>query len=125
MAIVDFIYSKFILTYLLTYLQNGFRRGRSTSAQILSLRRIVEETRNANREMTLVFVDFRKAFDTINRNTLFEILPLYGIPPKLIKAIQALYQNTSATIITPDGTQISLIFLQEYYKVTILPPFYL
>ena len=58
--------------------QNGFRRGRSTLAQILSLRRIVEEIRNSNREMTLIFVDFRKAFDSINRDVLFEILPLWN-----------------------------------------------
>ena len=110
MPIAAKVYNKLILNRIypsvdpiLRTNQNGFRRGRSTAAQILSLRRIVEETRNANREMSLVFVDFRKAFDSINRDTLFEILPLYGIPPKLVKAIQALYQNTSATIITPDG----------------------
>ncbi|KXJ21772.1 LINE-1 retrotransposable element ORF2 protein [Exaiptasia diaphana] len=62
--------------------QNGFRKGRSAIAQILSLRRIIEE---------------------MNRESIFEILPLYGIPHHIIKAIRALYTNTKASVITPDG----------------------
>ena len=83
--------------------QNGFRRGRSTIAQILSLRRILEEMKRLNKEVTLCFVDFSKAFDSISRETMFEILPLYGIPSKIVDAIMCLYTNATATIISPDG----------------------
>ena len=51
----------------------------------------------------LIFVDFSKAFDSVDRNLMLEILALYGIPEQLIKAIQVLYTNTTATIYTPDG----------------------
>ena len=34
---------------------------------------------------------------------MFEILPLYGIPSPITEAIRALYTNTSATVVTPDG----------------------
>ena len=78
MPIAAKIFNKLILNRLVPYVdpllpinQNGFRRGRSTLAQILALRRIVEEIRNSNREMALVFVDFKKAFDSINRDVLF------------------------------------------------------
>ena len=83
--------------------QNGFRKGRSTIAQILALRRIIEEMKFGNKELTIVFVDFKKAFDSINREVMFEILGLYGIPDKIIKAIKALYTNTKSRVITPDG----------------------
>ena len=56
-----------------------------------------------NKELTIVFVDFKKAFDSINREVMFEILGLYGIPDKIIKAIKALYTNTKSRVITPDG----------------------
>ena len=66
------IYNKMILNRLTPYLdpilrknQNGFRKGRTTIAQILSLRRIIEEMKNHNKEVTLCFVDFKKAFDSI------------------------------------------------------------
>ena len=59
--------------------------------------------KNGNKELTIVFVDFKKAFDSINREVMFEILALYGIPDKLIKAIKALYTNTRSRVRTPDG----------------------
>ena len=109
-AIAAKIYNKLILNRLFPALnpilrrnQNGFRKDRSTPSQILSLRRIVEEMLNANKDFTIVFVDFMKAFDSINREVLFEILALYGIPERIIKAIKALYTNTKSRGITPDG----------------------
>ena len=92
-----------VLDPLLRKNQNGFRRGRSTLAQILSIRRILEEMRRLNKEVTICFVDFRKAFDSISRDLMFEILPLYGIPSIIVDAVRSVYTNTSATIITPDG----------------------
>lgn len=68
------VYNKLILNRLVTPLdpvlrrnQNGFRRGRAMISQILSLRHIIEEMCNANREMKLVFVVFKKAFDSVER----------------------------------------------------------
>ena len=53
--------------------QNGFRKVRSTISQTLSLRRIIEEMRKHNKELTLCFVDFRKPFDSISRQAVFDI----------------------------------------------------
>ena len=43
--------------------QNGFRRNRSTTSQILTIRRILEGVRTKKRQATILFVDFTKAFD--------------------------------------------------------------
>ena len=67
--------------------QNGFRKGRSTLPRILALRRIIEEICASSRNATLVFLDFSKAFDSFNRKIMFHILPMYGIPKKIIAAI--------------------------------------
>ena len=83
--------------------QNGFRPGRSTLGQILTLRRIIEEITYCNKTAALIFVDFSKAFDSVNCEKMFEILGLYGIPSEIINAIKVLYSNTKSTILTPDG----------------------
>ena len=95
------IYNKLILNRLLPFVdpllrnnQNGFRAGRSTLSKILAIRRIIEETKFCNLDAVFIFVD---------RNLMREIVALYGIPEQLIKAIQVLYTNTTATIYTPDG----------------------
>ena len=83
--------------------QNGFRKGQSTLSQILSLWRIIEESKARNKDLTFVFVDFSKAFDSVDREKMFKVLELYGIPPKIITAIKLLYTDTSSTIVTSDG----------------------
>lgn len=60
--------------------QNGFRAGRSTVSQVLALRRIIEGLKSKNLSAIITFVDFKKAFDSINREIMFKILAAYGIP---------------------------------------------
>ena len=70
---------------------------------MLALRRIVEELKNHKKEAVISFIDFRKAFDSITRSRMFLILEAYGIPPQVVNAIQIMYENTSATVLTPEG----------------------
>ena len=79
--------------------------------------------RRLNKEITLCFVDFRKAFDSISREVMFEILPLYGIPSILVEAIKSLHNNTSATIISPDGETESFNISAGVLQGDTLAPF--
>ena len=83
--------------------QNGFRPGRSTAAHILALRRVIEGVYSQNRKAIIVFVDFKKAFDSIHRGKMLEILRKYGVPDKLVKAVEQLYLGTFASVLSPDG----------------------
>ena len=83
------IYNKLILNRICPKLepilrknQNGFRPGRSTLGQILTLHRIIEEITFCNKTTAIIFVDFSKAFDSVNREKMFEILGLYGTKTK-------------------------------------------
>ena len=90
--------------------QNGFRPGRSTNAHILALRRFIEGVRSHNRKAIILYIDFKKAFDSINRRVMMRILKAYDVPQKLLNAIDLLYQNTKARVITPEGET-------EYFKI--------
>ena len=83
--------------------QNGFRRNRSTTSQILTIRRILESVRAKNLQATLIFVDFTKAFDSIHRGKMEQILLAYGIPKETVAAITILYRNTKVKVRSPDG----------------------
>ena len=83
--------------------QNGFRRNRSTTSQILTICRILEGVRAKNLQATLIFVDFTKAFDSIHRGKMEQILLAYGIPKETVAAITILYRNTKVKVRSPDG----------------------
>ena len=50
----------------------------------------------------IVFIDFKKAFDSVHRGKMFNILKAYGIPENLVEAIKLMHDNTKAGVITPD-----------------------
>jgi len=47
--------------------QNGFRRNRSTADNILIMRQISEKCYEYNIEMHILFIDFKQAFDSVDR----------------------------------------------------------
>ena len=67
------------------------------------MRRILEGVRAKNLQATLIFVDFTKAFDSIHRGKMEQILLAYGIPKETIAAITILYRNTKVKVQSPDG----------------------
>ena len=83
--------------------QNGFRRNRFTTSQILTIRRILEGARAKNLQATLLFVDFTKAFDSIHRGKMEQILLSYNLPKETVAAITILYRNTKVKVHSPDG----------------------
>ena len=83
--------------------QNGFRKGRSTIPQILALRRLIEELKLSNKRAYIVFVDFSKAFDSVNRKAMLHILLNYGIPEEIVNAIAIMYDSLSSFVQTLDG----------------------
>ena len=57
--------------------ENGFRRNRSTTSQILTIRKILEGVRAKILQATLIFVDFTKAFDSIFMGKQFQLTNIY------------------------------------------------
>jgi len=56
------------------------------------------------------FIDFKKAFDSVHRPSLWKILKYYGIPDRFINIFKALYINSSVR------TQSSLRSSQGFDK---------
>ena len=85
--------------------RNGFQRNRSTTLQILTIRRILEGVQAKNIPSILQFVDFTKAFDSIHRGKMEQILLAYGRPKETGAAITILYRNTKVKYVNQMETQ--------------------
>ena len=84
--------------------QAGFRRGRSCSEQIFTLRNIIEQSTELQQPVFINFIDFKKAFDSVHRDTLWHIVRIYGIPARYINIFKSLYQDSRCCVRTDDGT---------------------
>ena len=83
--------------------QNSFQRNRSTTSQILTIRRILEGAGTKKLQATLLFVDFTKAIDSIHRGKMEQILLAYGLPKETVAAITILYRSTKVKVRSPEG----------------------
>jgi endonuclease/exonuclease/phosphatase family metal-dependent hydrolase len=83
--------------------QAGFRANRSTIDHIHTLRQIMEKSHEYKIELNELFIDFRQAFDTVQRNGMIETLKLMEIPNKLVRLIKMTMENTRATVETEHG----------------------
>ena len=62
--------------------QNGFRKNRSTMNHLSSLTSIIDPRKRNGKSTVCAFIDFRKAFDSINRDILWRKLARSGYFPK-------------------------------------------
>ena len=83
--------------------QAGFMKGRGCFNAILNTRLILKERQRAGKDTWALFIDLVKAFDTIPREGLFQVLGKFGIPDKLIKVIRRLYTGLKVKIKTGDS----------------------
>ena len=83
--------------------QNDFWWNRSMTLQILTICRILEGIWVKNLQATILFVNFTKAFDSIYRGKMEQILLEYGLPKETVAAIMILYGNTKVRVCSPDG----------------------
>ena len=79
--------------------QAGFRKGRSCTDQIFTLRNIIEQCVEWQATVYLNFIDYEKVFDSIHRESLWAILHHNGIPQKIINLIKALYSDFHCKVI--------------------------
>ena len=79
--------------------QAGFRKNRSCADQIASLRIIVEQSLEWNTPLYVNFTNYEKAFDSVDRETLWKLLRQYRVPQKVISLVHCTYQEMSCRIL--------------------------
>ena len=74
--------------------------------------------------MMINYIDFKKAFDSIHRLTLCNILSIYGVPQKYINIFKALYTNSSCCVKTETGVTDFSPILSGVQQGCIPSPFF-
>ena len=78
--------------------QAGFRPGKSTIDQIHVLTLLIEKTREYNLPLYLLFVDYEKAFDSVEHASLWRSLESASVHPSIISTLQEIQSKSTTTI---------------------------
>ena len=81
--------------------QAGFRKGRGTRDQIVSIHWIVQKAREFQKSIS--FIDYSKAFDCVDHNKLWKILKEMGLPDHLTCLWRNLDTGQEATVTAGHG----------------------
>ena len=83
--------------------QCGFRSGRGCMDAVFSVRQLVEKTFEHRQKTFCVFVDLRKAYDSVPRQALWLALLKLGVPPDVVSLIGSFHTGMRATVRVPGG----------------------
>ena len=83
---------------LLNETQAGFRKNYSTTDHIFTLLSLIQKQFSGIGKLYCAFIDFRKAFDLVDRSCLWAILKRNGIDGKMYRAIQSMYNVVKARV---------------------------
>ena len=78
--------------------QAGFRPNRGTRDQITNLRVLMAKMKEHNQPLYMCFIDFQKAFDSVQHEKLWWAMLDMGFPPHLVQLLSSLYKNQKACV---------------------------
>ena len=64
---------------------------------IFCARQLIEKTIE-HEESYIIFVDLRKAYDSVPREAMWKVLGKYGIPPRMLEIVQSFHNDMRAEL---------------------------
>lgn len=78
--------------------QCGFRPGKSTLDQMFTLRQILEKTQEFQIDTHHLFIDFKVAYDSVDREQLYRAMSHLGIPAKLVRLCRMTMEKSRCSV---------------------------
>ena len=100
------VYAKLLATRLQPFLphivhktQTGFIQERSIFDNIFMFWEMIAIAQETKQELTILLLDFEKAYDRVDWNFLYEVMGRLGLPSDYVKAVFALYNSAASRVL--------------------------
>ena len=117
-TIVQYHYCRRFINYLRLWSENwtmntqyGFRSGRSTGHAIFLARRLQSFAEATGKNISIILLDWEKAFDRLDHNRLIESLQRVEVPQRLLQLIKDIYSRPKFRVSCGEGS--SAFYCQE------------
>ena len=78
--------------------QSGFQKGRGCCDMIIVARQLLETVREHQDCLFTLFVDLRKAYDSVPREQLWQVLEQCGLPPRMLRIVKSFHEGMEAEV---------------------------
>lgn len=78
--------------------QCGFRKERGCVDMIFAARQLIEKCYEHDESLFILFIDLRKAYDSVPRSALWRVLENYGVPPMMLSVIKSFHHDMTAVV---------------------------
>ena len=78
--------------------QCEFKQGRGCMDQVFVVRQECEKHLTNEKDVFWAFMDLEKVYYTIDREVMWQMLRMYGVGGKLLKAVQSLYVDSRTCV---------------------------
>ena len=89
--------------------QFGFRAGRGTRHPLFVVRRAMEWSTMTNRNLQLLFLDWKQAFDSLDHTAMLQALQRFGLSHKMLDNIKSIYANPTFQTVGLDHTAVGQV----------------
>jgi len=96
--------------------QAGFRKDYRTTDQLFILRIFIEQSKVKKKPLYCCFVDLKKAFDTMSREALWQVLAGLGVKGRFLRCLHAMYAKDTIHINHPSEGVTSNFRCQQGVK---------
>ena len=96
-------------------LQHGFMNGKSCTTQFLEVYENVGKCLDGGKQIEMIFLDFSKAFDSINHTMLLHKLEKIGFSGKLFNWLREYLHNRSQRVVLNGCASVIILYYVWYF----------
>ena len=102
--------------------QCGFTKGTGCVDMIFAARQLLEKSREHDDTLFILFVDLRKAYNSVPREAMWRVFEKYGVPSNMLSVVRSFYEGKTAVVTVGDSTTNNIEVTNGLRQGCILAP---